>query len=197
MESGMVTRRFRGFLTKRMLWLLAAIAAPLEASFDGLSACVDYHCDRREIVELTAAQWDRVRAEFVAVDDPAAERRAIRRAIARLETYVGAITGTAQDLAQNRSGAGSAGQLDCIAESLNTTTYLQRLAALGLLRWHVVEPRVRRNLWIVLTHWTAVISERHTGRQFAVDSWFLDNGQLPYVQPLEHWRRGAAFAEAP
>lgn len=192
----MVAGRFRGFLAVGSLWLGGVILAPAGATVDGLSACVDYHCDRREVIALPASHWDRIRADFVAVRDPTTERRAIRRAIARFETYVGAVTGTSHDLAENRSGAGLPGQLDCIAESLNTTTYLRLLAEHGLLRWHVVAPRARRNLWLVLTHWTAVIRERATGRQFAVDSWFLDNGQPPYIQPLELWLRGAEFAAA-
>ena len=98
----MVAGRFRGLLTRHLLGLTVAFATPSATTIAGLPACVDYHCDRRQIVELSAPQWDRVREEFVAVSDPAAERRAIRRAIARLETYVGVITGTAQDLAQNR-----------------------------------------------------------------------------------------------
>jgi len=193
----MVAGRFHKLLAQSLLWLNAAIVAPSGATLGELSACVDYHCDRRQVIDLPAPQADRIRAEFVDVSDAAAERRAIRRAIARFETYVGAMTGTSRDLAENRTGAGLPGQLDCIAESRNTTTYLQRLAALGLMRWHVVEPRVRRNLWLVLTHWTAVIREVATGRQFAVDSWLLDNGQPPQIQLLEHWLRGADFAEVP
>jgi hypothetical protein len=193
----MVAGRFRRLLANSLLWLNAASIAPAGAAIEGLSACVDYHCDRLQVVDLPTPQVERIRAEFVAVSDAATERRAIRRAIARFETYVGAITGTSRDLAENRAGAGLPGQLDCIAESRNTTTYLQRLAELGLLRWHVVEPRVRRDRWLVLIHWTAVIRESATDRQFAVDSWFRDNGQPPDIQPLEHWLRGAEFAEVP
>jgi hypothetical protein len=49
--------------------------------------------------------------------------------------------------------------------------------------------RVRRPL-IFNVHWSAVIRERRIGRRFAVDSWFLDNGHPPFVQPLEDWLSG-------
>ena len=107
-------------------------------------SCTDYHCDEGETVTLSDDQWQRVVSLFPATENPAEERRQIRRAIARLETEVGAITGTWRDLAKNVAGAGLPGQLDCISESKNTTTYLQLLSRHGLLRWHAVEERRSR-----------------------------------------------------
>lgn len=39
-------------------------------------------------------------------------------------------------------------------------------------------------------HTTAVISETVSGRRFAVDSWFHDNGQPPEIVALDIWRWG-------
>jgi hypothetical protein len=156
-------------------------------------SCTDYHCDEGETVTLSDDQWQRVVSLFPVTENPAEERRQIRRAIARLETEVGAITGTWRDLAKNVAGAGLPGQLDCISESKNTTTYLQLLSRHGLLRWHAVEERRSRQPWILNVHWSAVIRDLRTGRQYAVDSWFLDNGEPPFIQPLEHWRAGRRF----
>jgi len=142
------------------------------------------------MVTLTASQWRKVRTLFAEDTSPRQEREAIGRAIALMEREVGAITGTWRDLGGNVRGAGQEGQLDCIAESRNTTTYLQLLSDDGLLKWHQVEARAMRNPWLLDVHWSAVIRERTGGARFAVDSWFLDNGQPPYIQPLEGWLNG-------
>lgn len=182
---------------RRMLQMLAlgclpcfmAGASPVDEPF---FSCTDYHCNTRRLVSLSAGQWEEVRAQFAADGSPARERQAIRRAIALMERDVGAATGTWRDLGENVRGAGQPGQLDCISESKNTTTYLRLLSDDGLLKWHVVEPRAMRNPWLLDVHWTAVIRERTGGARFAVDSWFLDNGEPPYVQPLEDWLDGVS-----
>ncbi|MFQ5642525.1 MAG: hypothetical protein ACE5FQ_02385 [Thiogranum sp.] len=166
------------------------MAAPAPPPF---YSCTDYHCDEGETVSLSARQWNQVRALFVSAPTADDERRQIRKAIALLEAQVGEITGTSGDLAKNVAGAGLPGQLDCISESRNTTTYLQLLSNDGLLRWHTVEERRLRHPWILDLHWAAVIRDNSTGQRYAVDSWFLDNGQPPYIQPLEQWLSGHPF----
>jgi len=130
---------------------------------------------------------------FGNVDSPTQERQQLRQAIALLERETGAITGTWRDLGGNVAGAGQPGQLDCIAESKNTTTYLQLISDAGLLKWHVVEDRQKRNPLIFNVHWAAIIRDTRDDRRYAVDSWFLDNGEPPYVQPLEDWKSGRRF----
>ena len=156
-------------------------------------SCTDYHCDQGKTVTLSEEQWRRVVALFPHTEIPAEEREQIRRAVALLERQVGALTGTWRDLAKNVAGAGLPGQLDCISESKNTTTYLQLLSRAGLLRWHEVENRRSRQPWILNVHWSAVIRDISTAERYAVDSWFLDNGQPPYIQPLDHWLSGRRF----
>jgi len=174
------------------MYPLTGIASPAPPPF---YSCTDYHCDEGMTISLTEPQWQQVRALFVTqatltADD---ERRKIRAAIALLEEQVGAITGTSRDLAKNVAGAGLPGQLDCISESRNTTTYLRLLSKDGLLHWHTVEERELRHPWILDLHWAAVIRDKQTDQRYAVDSWFLDNGQPPYIQPLEQWLSGRAF----
>ena len=159
-------------------------------------SCTDYHCDEGEQVTLSEAQWRQVVSLFPTTEAPADEREQIRRAIALLEKEVGKTTGTWRDLAKNVAGAGQPGQLDCISESKNTTTYLQLLSKQGLIQWHEVEDRRLRHPWILDLHWTAVIRDRNTGKRYAVDSWFLDNGQQPFIQPLDEWLSGRRFDSA-
>jgi len=147
------------------------------------------------MVTLTAGQWQGIRNLFAADTSPSKERESIRKAIALLEEIVGAITGTWRDLAGNVAGAGEPGQLDCISESKNTTTYLQLLFDDGLLKWHDIDERHVRHPLIFNTHWTAVIVDRSNGERFAVDSWILDNGQPPAIQPLSDWLLGRSIDE--
>ena len=152
-------------------------------------ACTDYHCDTGETVVLTQNDWMQIRKLFPVGLSPEEERERIGRAVASLETSVGAITGTWRDLAGNVDGSGRGGQLDCISESKNTTTYLKLLSDDGLLIWHSVGTRhVRRRIFA--PHWTAVIIDRMTGKRFSVDSWYFDNGEPPVIQPLEDWFEG-------
>ena len=46
---------------------------------------------------------------------------------------------------------------------------------------------------LVPVHWSAVIEEKQEDepRRFAVDSWFVDNGQPAVILPLEEWKKGA------
>jgi len=171
--------------------LLPVIAALPAYGLDApppFSVCVDFHCRTTAQVALSGAQWQRVGARFQSLATAGAEREAIRRAIALLETLAGRVAGTWRDKGRNVLVDGREGQLDCIAESRNTTTFLRLLENAGLLHWHSVEHRVRRRRWLVSEHWTAVIREHASGRLFSVDSWYLDNGQPPCIQPLADWR---------
>lgn len=144
-------------------------------------------------MQLSDAQWQQVRALFEPPAENASdERRQIRRAVALLETEVGAITGTWRDLAENVEGAGLPGQLDCISESRNTTTYLALMQGDGLLRWHRVQAREVRTRFI-FSHWSAVIEQQPDGQRYAVDSWYLDNGEPPDILPLADWKSGRRF----
>ena len=167
------------------LYSLSAPAAP-----PAFSACIDYACDERREVSLRAQDWRQISNLFAGVHGAAAERNSISQAIASMEQLVGAQTGTWQDLDQNSADNGGPGQLDCIAESINSTTYLRLLEQTGLLRWHTVEERVRRQRWLVAIHWTAVIRDTDTQQLYAVDSWYGDNGAPAQVQPLADWRQG-------
>jgi len=171
--------------------IAAALATPAPPPFD---SCIDFHCDATRTVRLDAGHWQTVRALFAGETSPAGEREQIRQAIALLEREVGVIIGTWSDLARNIRGDGR--QLDCISESKNTTTYLQLLFNDGLLRWHDIDERQVRYPLIFDTHWTAVVLDRNSGQRYAVDSWFLDNGEPPYIQPLEDWLSGRRIERA-
>ncbi|MEM7469212.1 MAG: hypothetical protein AAF387_20335 [Pseudomonadota bacterium] len=95
----------------------------------------------------------------------------------------------ANDLPVNDQEFGIEGRTDCVDNATNTTTFINVLIDLGYLNdWHVVKPAVRKPLDINRVHWTAVVSDVNN-RQWSVDSWFRRHGHLPFVMPLNNWRR--------
>ena len=160
----------------------------MEPTAGPLPVCFDYGCKSTAEVTLEPAAWAQVRAVFSPVPLSAeAERQRIASAIALLETLTGEIVGTSADRGGNFEGGGEPFQMDCIDESTNTTTYLESLAADGLLRWHRVLPRERRMRWVIGIHWSAVSAETASGQRYVVDAWPRDNGLPPLIQPVEDW----------
>ena len=149
--------------------------------------CYDFGCKSQQSISFSPNNWQRIQNIFNENSFNAfEEKQAIRQAIALMEQFSGEIVGTSNDKAGNYPGYDIDKQHDCIDESTNTFQYLKALEDHNLLRWHRVEPKKRRIVWFI-SHWTAVISENDSGQQFAVDSWYRDNGQPPYLQKLEDW----------
>lgn len=165
------------------------ITSPTPSAF---SVCYDHDCDSLSHLKLSPDQWKSIRSQFSpAATDPAHERKLIALAIARFETLSGKMTGTNRDIGGTFPAIGKEGQMDCIDESINTTTYLRMLASDGLLKWHAVEDRAARGLFIFQwPHSSAVIRDTRDDTYYVVDSWFHDNGQPPEIIPLDTWKRG-------
>jgi len=165
------------------------IVSPAPQKF---TVCFNGTCKDLAFVSLSTAQWRRVTAIFTPpADSPAMERQRIAQAVALMEILVGETTRTHRDRPRNGSDPQGANQMDCIDESTNTTTYLKLLARDGLLHWYTVEDRATRG-WFLFgwPHTTAVIRERPSGKDYVVDSWFLENGRPPFIVPLTRWRNG-------
>ena len=173
---------------------LLLLICPALAAAPAFVHCFDFGCKTTVEVEFSAADWRAVRNEFIeGVVDAESERQAIRRAVARMERISGDIAGTRLDKAGNYPGYDLPKQMDCIDESTNTYQYLFALEQLELLRWHRIDLKHRRIVWLA-THWTASIREIDTDRVFAVDSWYRDNGEMPYLQPIDEWKRRRDFS---
>jgi hypothetical protein len=158
------------------------------------SVCHGNTCAKRASVSLSAEEWARVRAVFEPPPRTAAEERLqVGRAVALLEDLVGSRTGTDQDLPKDL-GFGRPGQLDCVDEATNTTVYLTLIFNDGLLSWHSVGGRATRGPFTgLLTQWphsTAVMRDETIDREFAVDAWFLGNGEPPFIVPMSQWWSG-------
>lgn len=196
-------------------WMLFGLLLPLHArahvfprddiitdpTWQRFSVCYDGGCHSLAYVSLTQRQWKQVRAIFFPLAETAVEeRRHIRAGIALMEKFAGDATGTWRDKG-GTFNFGSTGQMDCIDESINTTLYLTMFYKYGMLRFHHVADRATRG-WFIFgwPHTTAVVHEDARNEDWAVDSWFLDNGEPPFILPLDEWKKGwrpTACADCP
>jgi hypothetical protein len=132
--------------------------------------CHAYGCRERTRFTFTDRDVDSLRALMTetrgtASDTPEQERRAVAYAIGWIERRVGDAIGTKDDRAgMDFTGSGDPTQQDCVDEATNTTSYLNVLATVGLIRHHTVGvPFAKENYlrgiegW---THWTAVLVEK-------------------------------------
>jgi hypothetical protein len=169
---------------------------PTPAQF---SVCHGNSCRLRTEVSLSTEEWTRVGALFdPAPDDAPAERRRIARAIGLLETFTGRRANTLEDAPGMGVHWNPDGQLDCIDEATNSTTYLRMMAADRLIRFHDIGLPANR---FVITAWgpsnTATIKETATGKTYAVESYFRYNGDPAYVLPLNLWTAGWVPEDGP
>jgi hypothetical protein len=157
--------------------------------------CYDFGCKTTRELRFEPRQWEQIRAIFAnGIVDSAAEKQAIRQAVAMMERFSGELTDTGHDKGGNYPGSDIPGQMDCIDESTNTFQYLSALQDLDLLQWHRVGLRQRRILWFASPS-IATIREIDSNQRFAVDSWYRDNGELPFIQPIADWLHKRDFAD--
>jgi hypothetical protein len=164
-------------------------ANPTPAQF---SICHGNSCRLRTQVSISTEEWTRIGALFdPAPADALTERRRIARAIGLLETFTGRQADTLEDAPGMGVHWNPDGQLDCIDEATNSTTYLRMMAVDHLIRFHDIGLPANR---FVITAWgpsnTATIRETASGKTYAVESYFRYNGEPAYVLPLDVWTAG-------
>lgn len=171
--------------------LKVAAPEPKRAAF---SHCSSYGCNKVQQVAFNDDEWQSIIAIF---NDPATtpleERQSLPQAIAMMERIIGPKTGTNDDIARSWTVTFvPQGQLDCIDESINTTTYLELLNNAGFIRHHAIGKIALRGggFDFKMLHNTATLIDHDSGHSYAVDSWFRSNGVLPDVVPLEDWLNG-------
>lgn len=169
-----------------------AAAVDREASASAIAVCHGYGCGLRDLVSLDTDEQRTLRTLFEPRPaDAAAERAAVAQAVALVEQATGRALGTSADKPRTPMSLGDATQLDCVDESINTSTTLHMLHREGLLAWHVPAHPAQRFAFLHFgVHYTAVLTESGSGRNWAVDAWFHANGVPAEVVELERWRRG-------
>jgi hypothetical protein len=175
-------------------WLAGALAfcALCAQADERVTVCFNYGClTQAEVVYSDAQLRDLGLAE---AKDAAQEREKIGAAVGRLLGWAGSQSPIFADRGGNFADQGVYGRMDCIDHSTTTTRLLRMVERRGLLHFHrVLEPALRRR-FLIFDHLSAAIEEiaavPPAGPQFAVDSWFFDNGQPAAVMPLAQWRSG-------
>lgn len=164
-------------------------AAELQ-SYDNFGVCSGYGCKNYQKTGLSEAEWKGLKGIFMGGAKSAIEEREmIAHAIALIEQYVGPKTGTHNDKAQAKViNLSTDGQMDCIDEAFNTSTYLYLLRQGGLIKYHTLGKPLRRNFNVLsYPHSSASIHEIGTDGHYVVDSWFHKNGALPEIIPAVTW----------
>ncbi len=156
-----------------------------------LRICFNWSCARTQIMTFTAEEMSGVAAQMAVCSGTAQRDRLqrVRIAMWQLELlaqkYQPAL---ANDQSINAQEVGVEGRMDCVDNASNTTTYLRILEDLGALPgWIVSSPRVRMATSINRAHWTAVVIDAASAQRWSVDSWYRENGHLPFVVPLDDW----------
>jgi hypothetical protein len=156
--------------------------------------CHDFGCAQRTPVGLSSGDLATL-ASLLAPGRASAEaeRRAVAAAEAWFDRRVGPAAGTTHRVAHAHGlgGQGTVGQMDCIDTSRNSTSLLLILEQLHLLHHHKVEGPEARGFLLDGRgpHATAVLTDMHTGKQWAVDSWTHKYGEQPDILPLDVWMK--------
>ena len=170
------------------LWLASFPAIANPPTYKNILICHGFGCKIESQISLSEREWHSVAGWFQpGTTSAVAERVQIRQAIGWMEVLVGRHGPGRKDRGLDLQNVDKAiGQMDCIDESVNTTTYLKLFENHGLLRWHQVAERIQRR-GLVDAHWASQIKEIVTGDHYVIDSWFHDNGMLPNVQRTTEW----------
>lgn len=151
--------------------------------------CYNYGCKTLKSIQIGEQTWERVTTLFSHNQSAGDERLAIRQAVAWLEQEAALHSPVGIDQPQNYNELHENGRQDCVDEATNTTHFLLLLENENLLQWHKTANRAYRAYFLVDQHFTAQIVHRQTGQLYVVDSWFLANGQLPFIQTYQDWAR--------
>ncbi len=155
------------------------------------TVCNHYDCAGKSSVRFTPKQWQEIRSLFTPhASNAEKERVLIAEAVAKMEGIIGLQNNTFADQACNNFKKPiESYQLDCVAETINTTIYLKLLEAANLLHHHkVIYPANRSVALMFFLHFSAAIKEIYNGNLFVVDSWFYANGEKPDIVSRKLWQ---------
>jgi hypothetical protein len=156
---------------------------------ESMTVCYGFVCRRRESLDFTSADRAALgRVLAAGRSSAAAERRAVQKAVVWFDRRMGSILGTDRRVARADFRAGDdKHNFDCWDTTRNVTSLLLVLQGWGLLKFHG-NPRYRGNALVLQTpHNTAVLVERATGVEWAVDMWTRGFAQLPDVMTVDQW----------
>ena len=160
-------------------------------SAEAMTICYGFVCRRRAELDFTSGDRKALTQIIAAGKASAmAERAAIQKAVIWFDRKVGPMIGTTGRVsrADIRSGA-DAKNFDCWDSTRNVSSFLLVLQEWGLLKYHTVgNPRYRGNILAMqLPPNTAVVVEKESRIEWAVDMWTTRYLQPPDIMLLETW----------
>lgn len=170
--------------------MYAAVEMPPPTA-DRMTVCYGFVCRLRTHLHFTPV--DRKALTEILDKGKAsaeAERNALRLAVNWLDRRMGPILGTTRRVARADIRHMDADHnYDCYDTTRNAVSLLLVLREWGLLRHHTVsDPRYRGTMIFGQTpHNTAVLKDRKTGVEWAIDLWPKAYNELPDVMPISRW----------
>jgi hypothetical protein len=163
----------------------------LPPSASSMTVCYGFVCRRREILEFTATDR-RTLTQLLAAGhkSAAAERAAVQKAVIWFDHRMGPIIGTDKRVRKaDFRYFDDQHNFDCWDTTRNTTSLLLVLQEWGLLKYHLVgDPHYRGNALVLQTpHNTAVLLERASNVEWAIDMWPRGYMEAPDVMTVEKW----------
>lgn len=159
------------------------------ARAESLGVCYGYGCHKQASFEVLPADMQGLARLFAGVKDADDERQAIARAIGLIERIGARTTPIGGDRGGNFADGAAEGRRDCVDHSTSTSEWLVWLNRHGWMRFHQPMGHTWRAPRIVDLHYTAWMRDDQ-GQDWAVDSWFFDNGHDAVVVPLPVWNEG-------
>jgi hypothetical protein len=148
--------------------------------------CHGSGCKYKTRFRFSPQDIDALSRIFAGASSPPDERARIAQAIAWAERRVCKTAGTCQDRPQ-AGWTSIRGQLECVDESMNATSYLLLIQSHRLLKYHKVITPLHRFSFGTFPHWGARLAA--TDGEFIVDSFFRANGEKPDVLPVYVWAK--------
>lgn len=153
-----------------------------------IKICHGHGCKYASDFRITDSIIAELRELFEGVSSPSMERDALKKSVAFLERESGKVVGTQHDKPSLSFIAGGRfGQMDCVDEALNSTSYLVILNRLGLIKFHDIKAPVWKGGFFKWTHYAALIEDKETRIRWAIDSGVRENGKEPLIIEYERW----------
>lgn len=146
--------------------------------------CSAYGCKTQQKFTFSDKFMNGLRAIFMEMrtNDGFSERLFLKKAIAAMERESMESTGLQNDRPSiDLFGNLDPGQLDCVDEATNTTSFLLILNDAGLLRYNRILGPIWKGGLTRWTHYAALIVDRKTKVQYAIDSGVTKQGGEPYI----------------
>ena len=152
--------------------------------------CHGFGCSEKTRVRLTDGEWKRVIAPLKKKSKNAeAERNALAKSVGLMEQIVTKAANMRPDQGEAHTFEKDQDQMDCLDEAINTTHYLEFIAAANLLKFHRAHDPVHRGYFVngVYPHNSGAVEELTTGRVYVIDSYYFESGHTASVVPLDVW----------